>query len=210
MEGDTSTATAAEDSLSASLLRWQSASPNSSFEAISERAAIIAGDVAGAVLRKRGIRDPMAKDEAVSLVLTHLWRLRENRGKVTPFRISRGGNSAEAYIRWLTIRRSMDVARRLRRRSVKEVPLTEAKDMAVAGSQADGVCVARQELLERFHTLVGLLDRRSQGVMRRLVDGASQKEIAYELGVCEGTVSRIRAKAVQQMSKFAEASQGAV
>lgn len=208
MEGDEWPATAVEDSLSATLLRWQSASPEVSFEAISGQAAIIAGHVAESFLRKQGIRDPFAKDEAVSLVLTHLWRLRDKRGTVTPFRISREDNSAEAYIRWLTIRRSMDVSRRLRRRSAKEVPLTEAEDMSVAGSQTEEEGLARHELLERFHALVRLLDRRSQGVMRRLLDGASQKEIAYEMGVCEGTVSRIRAKAVSQLYRFANPSPG--
>ena len=38
---------------------------------------------------------------------------------------------------------------------------------------------------------------RAQEVLTRLLDGESQAAIAKSMGVCEGTVSRIRAKAIE-------------
>jgi RNA polymerase sigma factor (sigma-70 family) len=54
-----------------------------------------------------------------------------------------------------------------------------------------------------LHSAIAALDARSQEVVGCLLKGLTQAEIAKELGVCEGTVSRIRAKAIEQLRRLA-------
>ena len=57
---------------------------------------------------------------------------------------------------------------------------------------ADADCASLHQELER-------LEPRLRTVIAMLLEGKSQVTIAHALGVCEGTVSRLRVRAIDQL-----------
>jgi RNA polymerase sigma factor (sigma-70 family) len=156
---------------------------------------------------------------STELVFDHLRRLPDNghtERSVVKFDPARPrdqcvrGSSAEAYLHRLTHDRAIDVARARRRHSRRFVPfsyLNAAGAVEVAerpeatDEELDGPESCR-EATQRLHEAVGQLPPRQRAVIELLREGKSQVVIAHALGVCEGTVSRLRVKAIAKLRRM--------
>jgi len=111
-------------------------------------------------------------------------------------------DSGGRFIRLLARNRSLDVARSHRRHRRYECPFSSAGDQ-VRWSLANPDDAARQEAEADVHDrLVVAIDRLEpdlQAVVQMLLDGKSQAVIAHVLGVCPGTVSRTRRRAMAKL-----------
>jgi RNA polymerase sigma factor (sigma-70 family) len=144
--------------------------------------------------------DPWAIAEAVSLVLEHLRRL--PLGEVAAFRPGVGGS----YIRWLSQARARDVARRHRVRQQRRRRLLSmaATSDPRCGRLSERLPTPLEDVLakersERLALAVARLPRRQREVAHGLLEGKSQADLSRTLGICEGTVSRLRAKALERI-----------
>jgi RNA polymerase sigma factor (sigma-70 family) len=198
------------------LLEWQSSGDEQCLEDLVRMITPLLERVAARTLQRLGIRDRSAIDDTTALVFDHLRRLpRQALGErhVTPFagdqpRYRREpGDSGAAYLHRLTHDRAIDVVRARRRRARHATPLSEfgdtahfsvyrwtevdtANDMAAA----DADCASLHQELER-------LEPRLRTVIAMLLEGKSQVTIAHALGVCEGTVSRLRVRAIDELRR---------
>jgi RNA polymerase sigma factor (sigma-70 family) len=165
-------------------------------------------------LHRLGIHDPSAVDETISLLLDHLRRLPNsttNERTVARF-VPRGEDrhapglidSGRAYIIWLTSERAADVARARRRRSrhttvfsLLDTRTTSCLQECTASPDASSDDMQSQaDLCLRLHDAIPHLPPRERLVMELLLEGKNQATIAHVLDVCEGTVSRIRTRAI--------------
>lgn len=161
--------------------------------------------LAARTLRRYRIGDPAAIDDAVSRVFDHLRRLPgalEEERFVANFAARTGDDDGLAYIVWLTRNRTIDIVRSRHRRHRRERCFSAlAQDAArrLPSYAANGglgpdeeMLVGCQELIE----VIPFLESRERAVIELLLDGKTQVAIAHILGVCEGTVSRLRVKAI--------------
>lgn len=162
----------------------------------------VIGTVVESVVRKSlcraGIRDPAAADEAVSLVMNYLRRL-PTQGVAKFDR----NQTAAGYLVWLSGLRSRDVCRSLRRRRTASLDdnwgqITEPSiDPGVDHNEGwDSGAV------DNLRAAISALDPRSRLVMERHLDDEPQAVTATALGVCAGTVTRIRQRAIQKLRKL--------
>lgn len=201
------------------LLAWQATGAEDGFEDLLDAVRGVIEQVARRVLHRHHIDDPAAVDDAVSLVFDHLRRLpphaRAGRS-VAPFRPrdDRGdGDAGTAYLTWLATERARDVARATRAHARRARPfsqlddaarhsftkrcasLTSPEELYLSDDNADGNRAARlAEAIPRLDPPLG-------HVLTMLLKGMSQAAIAAKLRVCEGTVSRMRARAISQLRK---------
>ena len=159
--------------------------------------------VAAVSLRRLGVHDRSAVDDALSLVLDHLRRLRGTAPgdqAVARFDAARRsgtrGDPGRAYLTWLVRERSLDVARQRLRLAKHRRPLTDQaifhlRPIAPRDDRPDD-----HERREQFHAALERLEPRLRSVVEMLLAGKSQAVIAHVLDVCEGTVSRLRARAI--------------
>ena len=190
------------------VLEWQSTGVEPAFEALLGQVGSHVKRVAERVLRRHGLRDPAAVDDAVSLVLDHLRRLADSHGRERPvakFIIVRpaaggrpGRDPGQAFITCLATDRARDVARaRRRQRSVPfsqlgaEAALAFERGLAAAASAGGG-----QPLIDRIRAEAAGFEPRQRLLVEFLLEGKSQATIAHVLGVCEGTVSRLRGRVI--------------
>lgn len=165
--------------------------------------------VAARVLRSRRIADRSAVDDVVSLVLDHLRRLPrglEGERHVAPFRGDEPGTDT-AFIRILARNRALDVARSRGRRARRSVPFSAAiADVreALVTRRAAAALVAEAETHDRLAAAIDRLEPQLRTVVQMLLDGKSQVVIAHVLGVCEGTVSRVRSRALAKLRALLE------
>lgn len=162
--------------------------------------------VAGRVLRSRRIMDRSAVDDVVSLVLDHLRRLPRGHEDERPVAMFRGAGPGTdrggAYIRLLSRNRSLDVARSRRRDRRHALPFSAAGDEVWQGLVGRGMATphrAEVEAHDRLAAAIERLDPELRTVVEMLLDGKSQAVIAHVLDVCEGTVSRVRRRAVAKL-----------
>lgn len=196
------------------LLEWQSTGDERTLEELFKAISPLIERVARHMLRSTGIVDPGAIDDATSKVFDHLRRLHgpsaEDRG-VAAFRPAardepRRGDAGIGFIRWLAQERARDVARATLRRTRRTrvfsqlapehlgiVRSIEASHSADGGPLDDDVRLAIESL-----------DGRSRLVVELLLEGENQAAIARRMGVCEGTVSRIRARAISTLREAIE------
>lgn len=185
------------------LLRWQAEHDPDDFAALVTIIHEPLQRLAASTLRRDGIRDPGARDDAVALVLERLFRLgKEPRADgITPFDVDRHDDSDDAdpgwaYVRCVARSRAHDVARAVRRRDRRACDyarMLPARTPAADQPAADTVDAAR------LQAALDALDERSRAVLAMMLDGKSQAAIAHVIGVCEGTVSRIRARAIARL-----------
>ena len=166
-------------------------------------------------LRRQGIHDLSAIDDTLSLILDHLRRLpgvgngERHVAKFIPrpavTRGVAGGDAGIAYLEQLACSRAVDVARRRRRQapqvfsalcpqSKKPFEETIVGDDAIGNTSPtirDLVCEAAARLEPRQRLLIELL-----------LAGKSQAMIAHVLEVAEGTVSRLRLKAIESLRRI--------
>ena len=162
--------------------------------------------VAGRVLRSRRIMDRSAVDDVVSLVLDHLRRLPRGLEAEQPVAMFRGAgpgiDRGGAYIRLLARNRSLDVARSRRRDRRHVLPFSAAGDEVRQGLTGRGMATPHRAEIEAHDRLAAAIDRLDpelRTVVEMLLDGKSQAVIAHVLDVCEGTVSRLRSRAVAKL-----------
>lgn len=116
-------------------------------------------------------------------------------------------DSGRAYIVWLTTERAADVARGHRRRSrhTTVFSLLDTRMMSrlqayTASRDASSDDVQTQaDLCLRLHDAIPHLPPRERLVMELLIEGKNQATIAHVLDVCEGTVSRLRMRAIASL-----------
>lgn len=191
------------------LLVWQSMGDERTLEDLFEAIWPLVESVARHVLRSNGIVDPGAIDDVTSKVFDHLRRLHGPSAgdrRVAAFRpaaddATRRGDAGIGFVRWLTQERARDIARATFRRTRRTrlfsqlapehagmVQSIEARPPADGGLLDDDVRIAIESL-----------DGRSRLVIEMLLEGESQATIARHMGVCEGTVSRIHARAIEAL-----------
>jgi RNA polymerase sigma factor (sigma-70 family) len=199
-----------DESLGRLLAAWQAAGDLARLEPLLAAARPLIERTAARSLRRHGVADPAAIDDVVSRVFDHLRRLP---GGSTCERFvacfvprPRAEDAGHGYVVWLTSRRSMDVVRDRRRchgqaRCFAEVApaelagLADARPAATADSPAEDACC-------RLRAAVARLDPRQRLVVELLLDGKSQAVIAHAIDVCEGTVSRLRSRAIESLRRL--------
>lgn len=183
------------------LLTWQARGEAEDFRHLWTLVSSAVEHDAATVLRRSGVRDPGAVDESVSLVMDHLRRL--PLGTVRRFEAARHthGDGATLYVRWLSRRRALDIVRQRRRqvRTFTDIAATEGRDPE--RSVPDDRQAAADDSAALLRQALGQLDPRSRQVLEWLLAGWTQARISRELGVCEGTVTRIRQKALDHLRK---------
>jgi RNA polymerase sigma factor (sigma-70 family) len=178
------------------LCEWQVSGDCDKFANLWAHAASLVRQSVRITLARAHIRDPASADDAVSLVMEHLRRLPS--GEVTQYDHER---DATNYLRWLAAMRAGDVIRRRRRQSRRErswpeqwgfaPSVNEPEDASQAGWAAETILALKNAIAE--------LDERSQDVLMSHFEGERQADTARRLGVCPGTVTRIRQRAVEKL-----------
>ena len=200
--GPQASAASARPTIAGLLERWQSDHDADALAELVRGLRLPLERVVAQALRQRGIRDPGIRDEAVSLVLDRLWRLGAAAGRTPASRFdatrapSGAADPGWAYILCLARSRARDVARSQARRERRRAALASRRVEPPATAEAD-LATARDA--ERLREAVATLDERSRTVIDMVLAGKSQVVIAHVLGVCEGTVSRIRSRAIARL-----------
>jgi len=197
------------DSIEQLLLEWQSTGDERTLEELFKAISPLIESVSRHVLRSNGIVDPGAIDDATSKVFDHLRRLHGPSAgdrRVAAFRpaaphVTRRGDAGIGFIRWLSQERARDIARATFRRTRRTrlfsqlapehagmVQRIEARPPPDGGLLDDDVLLAIESLDGRLRLVIDLL-----------LEGESQATIARRMGVCEGTVSRIHARAIEAL-----------
>lgn len=193
------------------LVEWQETGRHDVFESL---VAIVLPRLMGfvaATLVGQGIRDPAAADDTLSLVLDHLRRLAgtgtDDRqvGRFAPAR-SKGArdDAGWGYLRQLARGRACDVARDRRRQGPVFSQLERhgresfERIIPAAGSGE----VGPPPLADRLREAALSLEPRQRLLVEMLLDGKSQAVIAHMLEVSEGTVSRLRTRALASLRRI--------
>jgi RNA polymerase sigma factor (sigma-70 family) len=198
------------------LLEWQSSGDEQCLEDLVTMIMPMLERVAARTLQRLGIRDRSAIDDTTALVFDHLRRLPSQppgERSVMPFTANRPryhsepGDSGAAYLHRLTHDRAIDVVRARRRRARHATPVSEFGDTAHISvyrwtefDAADDMAAADADSAS-LHQEIDRLEPRLRTVITMLLEGKSQVAIAHTLGVCEGTVSRLRVRAIDQLRR---------
>ena len=219
-------------SLQGLLEQWQLTGSHEVCRHLLAQARPIVERVAAHTLRLHGIRDPATVDDAVALVFDHLRRLHGWTGerRVSPFVAREAGGTAcgdhgaaaaadqgAAFIVRLSRDRALDVAKAHRRRtrrcaSVSQLDAVATHDLRlrVCGLRASTERpLPAEDAAERLHAAIERLEPRHRTLVTLLLEGKNQAVIAHVLGVCEGTVSRIRRQAIDQLRSLLDETSAA-
>jgi RNA polymerase sigma factor (sigma-70 family) len=193
------------------LLAWQRTADVERFHALIMKVAPHIERIARATLRRHRIPDPAAADEVLSLVLDHLRRLpgvARGERAVAPFAPPPqelrpcASDAGEAYIIWLVRDRARDIARSRRRQACHALLFSQLDQLDAASMDQSVIARAESdvgqldELCDRLRQAVEHLPPRERSVIELLLAGKSQAAIADTIHVCEGTVSRLRGRAI--------------
>jgi len=196
------------------LLEWQSSGDEQRLEDLVRMITPLLERVAVRTLQQLGVHDRSAIDDTTALVFDHLRRLpcqSPGERSVMPFATDRPRyrcerrDSGAAYLHRLTHDRAIDVARARRRNARRATPISQLCDTArvsvyrwTEAETADDMADADSE---RLHQQIDRLEPRLRTVITMLLEGKSQVTIAHSLGVCEGTVSRLRVRAIVRLRR---------
>ena len=214
----------ADGSVGSLIDRWQCGRDPDALAALVAQIRLPIERLVARALGRHGIRDPGARDDAWALIIEHLARLGNDaaaaddvdgdrdRGlpRVGGFDATRAAGAATdagwAFIRCLARSRAGDVARSWKRQVRRERRWIDAAEAATPTSFANPAAdddAARQEDsvadADRLRAAMATLDGRSRTVVALLLQGKSQVVVAHAIGVCEGTVSRIRVRAIARL-----------
>jgi RNA polymerase sigma factor (sigma-70 family) len=203
-------------SVSLLMLRWQATGSQATFEEIVEQVRPHVERVARQVLRRHGIRDPAAIDDTVALVLDHLRRLADSRAeerRVAMFSPPAHGLGARntrdpgrAFITCLATDRARDVLRARRRQ--RSVPFSQFGEKAAEAFEqrlaAPDCSAGEPPPIDLVREAAASLEPRQRLLVELLLDGKSQAVIAHVLDVSEGTVSRLRGRAIAALRSLLE------
>ena len=196
------------------LLDWQTTGDPDCLALLLNTTLLLAEQTAHSALQRLGIHDLSAIDETISLLLDHLRRLPNaatNERAVAPFvprdddRCGAGLiDSGRAYIVWLTRERAADVARARRRKSrhttvfslLDTRMISRLQEYAASRDGSSDDMQTQADLCLRMNEAIPHLPPRERLVIELLLEGKNQAVIAHVLDVCEGTVSRIRMRAI--------------
>jgi RNA polymerase sigma factor (sigma-70 family) len=196
------------------LQAWQESGDDAWLEHVIAHSLPRLEHAARSVLRRLHVSDWSAVDDALSLVLDHLRRLpatTPNERTVARFEnrcdTGRGvGDSGLAYLVWMAHERAFDVARQRKRQATRRMRfknlghVPHVDDTGIdALTNADEV---ERDATARMHDALKRLEPRLCTVIQLLLDGKSQAVIAHVLGVCEGTVSRLRTRAIAELKRL--------
>jgi DNA-directed RNA polymerase specialized sigma24 family protein len=200
------------------LSAWQASGDHGHLDSLLVATRPLIERTASRRLRHHHVNDPAAVDDTVSRVLDHLRRLPgSSAGErvvarfVSPAAVAElPGNAGEAYIVTLTQDRARDVARsrrRIKHRTACFSELSAAATTGLAMHAEDGAAAgdAMSPLAatcRRLHEVIPFLESRERSVIELLLDGKTQVVIAHALDVCEGTVSRLRSKAIESLRRL--------
>jgi len=195
------------------LLEWQSLGRPDQFETLVTVIRPLVERMAAVTLHRRGIPDPFAIDESLSLVLDHLRRLPGSQSGELP--VARFACSCDdghccsradpgrAYVLWLARERAGDVARARRRQSRHCVVFSQLDRTTTVRLQehvdSADTTASSADLCTQLHEVIPMLPPRERMVIELLLDGKSQTVISHMIGVCEGTVSRLRSRATAKL-----------
>jgi len=209
------TATAPAISVDTLLLCWQRAADADCFHRLIASVTPLVNRIAGMVLRRHGILDPSATDEVLSLVLDHLRRLPgspKGDRTVAPYasRPRHAGHDSDdpgvAYVLCLTRDRAHDVARSRRRQARHATLFSQLDRRGTArlelSAPARDEQAALEELCGRLRMAVERLPMRERSVIELLLAGKTQATIAHTIAACEGTVSRLRSRAIAALREL--------
>lgn len=199
------------------LLEWQSSGDTLCLESLITTITPFLERIAAQTLRRHGIHDTSAIDDTTELVFDHLRRLplaRSDERSVVKFDPARPrcrcarGSAAKAYLRRLTHDRAIDVTRARRRRDRHATPLSQLGDTetitlaraAILALEDDSEPVASNSA--RLNAAIDRLEPRLRTVIELLLQGKSQVTIAHAINACEGTVSRLRVKAIAELRRL--------
>jgi RNA polymerase sigma factor (sigma-70 family) len=198
------------------LLEWQSSGDEQCLEDLVKMVTPLLERVAARTLQRLGVHDRSAIDDTTALVFDHLRRLSSQppgERSVMPFVADRPRchcerrDSGAAYLHRLTHDRAIDVVRARRRRARHATPISEFGDTAHISvyrwtevDAADDMAAADANSAS-LHQEIDRLEPRLRTVIAMLLEGKSQVAIAHTLGVCEGTVSRLRVRAIDQLRR---------
>jgi RNA polymerase sigma factor (sigma-70 family) len=205
--------------ISVLLLTWQERGDVRDFDALVGAVRDEVERVVTRELHRHHLHDPAAVDDTVSLVLDHLRRLpgpAESERPVAAFRIGERrddvGDPGLAFVTWLATERARDVIRSRRARDRRVAPFAQFDvsaqflvDGATPPGTAPSSCNAsadpadRDDLATRLGEALPRIDARLARVLTMLLQGRAQADIARDLGVCEGTVSRMKLRAIHQI-----------
>lgn len=198
------------------LLRgWQETGDDDRLARLVAIARPIAIRIGAAELRRHGIRDPSAIEDVLSQVLDHLRRLpRSSPGRpVAAYRQpdSAGVDDGRRYLAWLTRRRALDVIRSWRRQA-RSMPCFSSIRVEADRERLDGVAatpdpndsLACDEQAAAFQAAMAGLSPRLRAVIELLLEGKTQVVVAHVLEVSEGTVSRLRHRAITELRRALE------
>ncbi|MEI6240015.1 MAG: sigma-70 family RNA polymerase sigma factor [Planctomycetia bacterium] len=196
------------------LQAWQESGDEVWLEYLISRALPRLEHAARSVLRRLHISDWSAVDDALSLVFDHLRRLpatTPGERAVRRFETGRGtghgsGDQGLAYLVWLAHERAIDVARQRKRQATRHrlfatahhTPRIVSTDHEALSDTGEADCASAA----RLHAALAMLEPRARAVIQLLLDGKSQAVIAHVLGVCEGTVSRLRTRAITELRRL--------
>ena len=169
---------------------------------------------ARSVLRRLHISDWSAVDDTLSLVFDHLRRLpapmpgERTVARFVNHRDTRHsvGDPGLAYLVWLAHERAFDVARQRKREATRRMRFMNLGHVPhVDGTGIDAHTNADEvesDVTARLPDAVALLEPRLRSVVELLLEGKSLAVIAHVLGVCEGTVSRLRTRAIAELRRL--------
>lgn len=196
--------------VTAALVAWQETGDERSLESVVAMTLAELQHLAVVSLRRHGVADRSAVDDTLSLVFDHLRRLRgpaPGERAVSKFDAARTSgdgraNAGKAYLAWLIRERSLDVARQRRRLSRHTQPLSEATIRGTPWTFPQDSEEDDHERCSRFQAALSQLEPRLRLLVELLLAGKSQAVIAHMLDVCEGTVSRLRARAIAELKRL--------
>lgn len=204
------------------LVAWQSSGDHVQLAVLLSAARPLIERTVWRTLRRHHVCDPAAIDDSVSRVFDHLRRLPGGTqgeslvANFVPRMTATQDNDADGhgYVVWLARARAVDVVRARRRRihcfrlfsELPQARLSDATGRAATPVMDDesGAAGAPPGAAagQRLHAVLPRLEPRQRSVVERLLAGESQAAIARVLGVCEGTVSRLRSKAIVSLRRL--------
>ena len=198
--------------VAAALIAWQETGDERWLESLVATTLAEFVHVAALSLRAYGVHDRSAVDDALALVFDHLRRLRgtaPGEHAVARFNTARRqgttpGDPGRAYLAWLVRERSLDVARQRRRLAKRWLSLSDHAMSRLRAVDAHDGCEDDHEREARFDATLQRLEPRLRTVVQMLLEGKSQAVIAHVLEVSEGTVSRLRGRAIAALQALLE------
>jgi len=192
-------------SVSLLLLRWQETGSHAAFERLVDFVRPQVERVAAQALRRLGVEDGNAVDDAVALVLDHLRRLpgpgdaERCVARFAPKQRQQPADPGRGFVSRLAQDRAVDVVRtRWRHRSVpfSQLEAVEGRgfEETIAGDTGRG-----SPLIDRVRAVTGQLEPRQRTLVDLLLEGKTQAVIAHVLGISAGNVSRLRARTLADL-----------